>query len=700
MSEIPPHGKSYKFGEFVLQVDQRILTRDGHRVHLPPRVFHLLQILVENAGRLVSKETLLSEIWKDSFVEEGNLNSTVSRLRKILGEKGDQKRFIENVPRVGYRFLAEVETITRSEPQTSTIRQLNPPSPVRRFVVLAIAVLAIGSTAFVIAYRQLGSGPNQNVGRQKNIPYRLTDDPAGENRPYPIPDGRIRFTQYEGDQSSSFVMNSDGSNVHRDVSIPGLQWGLWSPDEKKVAFYKSNDESHSFYLANADGSNEIILPFAAGNMDWSRDSSKIVYQTGRPDAEIFLYTLETGKVQPIVSSPAFDCDPAISPDGNQIAFVSDRDGNFEIYIQNLDGSNLRRLTDHPAHDSFPAFSPDGTQIAFNSDRHNDAFDVYLMNVDGGGLRMLTTQKSNDTISPGAWSADGTTLYLLSDQGGADNIFAMEVEPYVPLEILADPARDLRLPIYAPDGRTMIYESSSETDGEIRTMDVETKRTTSLLKTETTGTFPAISPDGGSIVFQNRIDGNMEICLMRSDGSAVKNLTNNPARETMPAWSPDGRQLVFTSNRDGNYDLMQVYVMNVDGTNQHRIYYSNAMSQRPSWSPDGRQIIFANDKEDGRSGNFEIFTIEPETTQPEKRLTVRRRYDVAPVYSPDGDRVAFVSNVDGNWEIYLMRSDGSGILRLTRNVAEDTDPGWSPDGKRIIFSSNRNGKFAIYEMAID
>jgi Tol biopolymer transport system component len=63
--------------------------------------------------------------------------------------------------------------------------------------------------------------------------------------------------------------------------------------------------------------------------------------------------------------------------------------------------------------------------------------------------MLTTQKSNDTISPGAWSADGTTLFLLSDQGGADNIFAMEVEPFAPLEILADAARDLRLPSYAP-----------------------------------------------------------------------------------------------------------------------------------------------------------------------------------------------------------------------------------------------------------
>jgi len=147
-------------------------------------------------------------------------------------------------------------------------------------------------------------------------------------------------------------------------------------------------------------------------------------------------------------------------------------------------------------------------------------------------------------------------------------------------------------------------------------------------------------------------------------------------------------------------LMQVYVMNVDGTNQHRIYYSNAMSQRPTWSPDGRQIVFANDKEEGRSGNFEIFAIEPETTQPEKRLTFRRRYDVAPVFSPDGVRLAFVSNLDGNWEIYVMRSDGSSLIRLTRDAADDTDPSWSPDGKRIIFSSNRSGRFAIYEMNVD
>jgi Tol biopolymer transport system component/DNA-binding winged helix-turn-helix (wHTH) protein len=701
MSENRPAAQSYKFGEFILSPDQRILMRSGQRVHLTPRVFHLLQVLVENRGRLVSKETLLREIWKDSFVEEGNLNSTVSRLRKILGETPDQKLFIETVPRLGYRFLADVETVSSDLPiKPSTVAPQRWPSVRRSWLILLVAGLLIVSIMSLVAYRKFGSSAVDSLSRQKNIPFRLTNDPAAENRPYLTMDGKIRFTQYQGNQPSSFVMNSDGSNVRRDASIPDLQWGLWSPDGKKVAFFKDNDESHSFYLANADGSNQITLPFAAGNMDWSRDSSKIVYQAGRPDADIFIYTIETGKIQPVVSTPAFDCDPALSPDGTQIAFVSDRDGNFEIYIQNLDGSELRRLTEHPAHDSFPAFSPDGTQIAFNSDRENDNFNVYLMNLDGTGLRALTDQKSNETISPGCWSSDGTTLYLLSDQNGTDNIFSMAVEPFAPVQILADATRDLRLANYSPDGRKLLYEMSAETSGEIMIADVETKRSTSLLKTDTSGTFPAFSPDGASIVFQDRIGGNMEIFIMQSDGSGMRNLTINPARDTMPAWSPDGSHIVFTSNRDGNYDLMQVYVMNVDGSNQHRIYYSNAMSQRPTWSPDGRQIVFANDKEEGRSGNFEIFAIEPETIQPEKRLTFRRRYDVAPSFSPDGSRLAFVSNLDGNWEIYIMGSDGSKLIRLTRDAAEDTDPSWSPDGKRIIFSSNRSGRFAIYEMNAD
>jgi len=167
----------------------------------------------------------------------------------------------------------------------------------------------------------------------------------------------------------------------------------------------------------------------------------------------------------------------------------------------------------------------------------------------------------------------------------------------------------------------------------------------------------------------------------------------------PAWSPDGTKIVFSSNRDGNYELYQLYIMNADGSNQHRVYFSNAMNVDASWSPDALEILFTSDKEGNGTGNFEIFAIEPETTTGERRLTYRSGYDIYPVFSPDGKRVAFVSKADGNAEIYAMNSDGSRLIRLTRDAAEDTEPSWSPDGTKIIFSSTRGGPSAIYELTV-
>src|SRR5215470_10410063 len=143
MPERKPPNRIYRFGEYKLLADERMLMRGNYRVHMTPRVFHLLLILVENAGKLVTKETLLNDIWQDSFVEEGNLNSTVSRLRKILGEKPDEKRFIETIPRVGYRFIAEVEQVTegerQAEPITPTIdevKKTEEPKRSRRWLII------------------------------------------------------------------------------------------------------------------------------------------------------------------------------------------------------------------------------------------------------------------------------------------------------------------------------------------------------------------------------------------------------------------------------------------------------------------------------------------------------------------------------------------------------------------------------------
>lgn len=98
----------YEFGPFRLDTLQRIVLREGEMVHLPPKVFEILQVLVENNGEIVGKEELMRRVWPDSFVEEGNLPVNVFALRKALGSEGNQNQYIKTVPKRGYLFVADV----------------------------------------------------------------------------------------------------------------------------------------------------------------------------------------------------------------------------------------------------------------------------------------------------------------------------------------------------------------------------------------------------------------------------------------------------------------------------------------------------------------------------------------------------------------------------------------------------------------
>ena len=301
-------------------------------------------------------------------------------------------------------------------------------------------------------------------------------------------------------------------------------------------------------MANADGTAEVVLP--ARNGAWSPDSKRLVYhqKVSGDNWDIFIYSVDTGKIQNITNNESFDADPSFSPDGNTVIFASSRDGNAEIYSMNLDGSGLRRLTNDPALDCHAAFSPDGTQISFSSNRENENGDVYIMNADGSNVTKLTDwDKSNETAEPGGWSPDGTKIVFFSDRNGKDDLYIVSAETVRPKLVLADPEHDLRSLSCSNDGKKIAYSKELEDrSGELRIFDLETRQESLVKRTEWANSSPDWSPDGNWIAFHDRIDGNSEICLIKPDGSDLQNLTNNPSQDSSSSWSPDGKQIVFVS----------------------------------------------------------------------------------------------------------------------------------------------------------
>ncbi len=208
--------------------------------------------------------------------------------------------------------------------------------------------------------------------------------------------------------------------------------------------------------------------------------------------------------------------------------------------------------------------------------------------------------------------------------------------------------------------------------------------------------PAAAPGLGRIVYVSNDAGNNDIYAINSDGTGASRLTTEPADESDPAPSPDGRKIAFVRNDGGNRDI---WVMNPDGSGERRLTDRPASDRYPSWSPDGTKIAFRSNR--WPSTSFDIWKMQADGGEPVRVTADVGRWgdslETTPAWSPNGNALAFVSDRDGNREIYVTAADGSNPRRMTRNPANDQFPTWSPDGTQITFGSDRDGNEEIYSM---
>lgn len=185
---------------------------------------------------------------------------------------------------------------------------------------------------------------------------------------------------------------------------------------------------------------------------------------------------------------------------------------------------------------------------------------------------------------------------------------------------------------------------------------------------------------------------LNIYRMNPDGSNQEQLTDNNCASA-PSLSNDTNFVVFANVCDD-----EIYRMEAGETDPVRITNNRVMDLQPALSPDGKRIAFVSDRD--ADGDYEIFVMNLDGSAV-TQLTNNTARDEEPAWAPGGDRIAFMSDRDGaNPEIYVMNADGSGQTRLTDNIAMDQSPDWSPFGDRIVYASNEDGDFEIYTIEPD
>ena len=679
----------YRFEQFRLIAEERLLFCDGLLISIPPRAFDVLVVLVQRAGHLVTKDELIRRVWAGAVVEEANLGVAVSALRRAIGH-----HHIETVPKYGYRFRTPVEPLDEATPLTPPpTASVDNPRTSRRWRTTPPLL-------FVCFLGLLGWWSMQRRGASVDVAtaiagdpaqlQRLTDTFATESNPSLSSRGRLIFMSNRDGDPEIYTAAADGGDVERLTRYPGVDdYPVWSPDGTLVAFASDRGgDGLQIYIMGADGSNVrrvTALRLSCIEPGWSPDGRRLVFQRNdEPDIgqDIYTIAIDGTDLRRITARRAPDVTPAWSPDGRLIAFASN-DGSgsdLDIYVVPASGGEPRRLTSDPGADIHPAWSPDGTEIAFASNRLGGWEQIYLMQADGSNPHRVLAGAGTQP----SWTSDGTEVLLTSTRAGNPEVFRLALEPATNLTV--HKASDT-FAAWSPDGTSIAFTSNRDGKLALYTTDVARRRVEKLTDGTANDWFPSWSPDGRRLVFQTDRagSGGLDLCVFEITSRATRCITSGRGINASPAWSPDGRRIAFASNMDGGPYQLDIYTIAPDGSDLRRLTSHLAYECDPAWSPDSSRLAFTS----AREGSFDVFTINADGSN-ERRLTFNNSADGGAWWSPDGRRIVFSSDraKPKRHELYMMPADGGDAVRVTRRSG--TWPRWNPRDNRIIFTSTSNG----------
>jgi Tol biopolymer transport system component/DNA-binding winged helix-turn-helix (wHTH) protein len=618
MAEVERQLRLLRFENFEVDLRSGELRKAGVKLKFGGQPFQVLSILLEQPGEVVTREELQKRLWPNTFVDvDHNLNTAINKIREVLGDSAESPRFVETLPRRGYRFIGELERPAGPvvEPAVEPVVRVEPDRgwhSRRGWLKIAAGVLAILVVALAaeVAYRWYRPQRPQEQAALTPIPF--TALPGEATSPAFSPDGsRIAFAWNDdpkgGAKGFDLYVKALGSETllrltrHPSESISPA----WSPDGTQIAFHRVDGADTGIYIVptlggaerklrstRVPGINFTLLNFSL--ISWSPDSKWIAFADEAPEDEherIYLLSTETLEATQIPINPMCLGEglPAFSHNGEYFAYWCLRGGyDAVLYTLPIRGGQPKKISSFRAFPNGLTWSADDKKLIYSLNSLGSKFSEELgeVTVENGSTKQLAFA---GTATQPTVSSRGDKLAFRASYSRSSIWRRDLLQPESPAVELIPSSRAQWDAQYSPDGTRVAF--ASKRSG-VQGVWIGSDDGTNLLQISNPNYVsgsPQWSPQGTKIAFDSFSGEHWEIFVADVAERKPRKLVTNISDVTRPHWSRDGKWIYFRSNDPGK---LGVYRCSASGGDAIAIS-KDINGINPRESLDGKTLYFAS-----------------------------------------------------------------------------------------------------------